>query len=86
MTTDHTLVLFQRFKLETADDTAAALLTVAATLGEAATKRDFLNIKQAAECRGVSPSVIYRMVKDGKLKHTKTGRSIRIARADLEAA
>lgn len=85
MNAEQTANLFRRFRADTADDISAAILTLAASLGRAETP-ELLTVAEAAGRRGVSPAVIYRMMKAGQLKYTKTGRSFRIAPADLDAA
>ncbi|HEX4144729.1 MAG TPA: helix-turn-helix domain-containing protein [Pirellulales bacterium] len=84
--TDQTLILFRRFKAETGDVQAAAMLTLAhALLGEKQSSAP-LTVKAAAERLGVSPDVVYSLCNSGQLKHRRVGRSIRIEASDLDAA
>lgn len=76
--------LFDRFKQQT-DDTSAAILVLASILqGE---QPELLTVKQAAERLNVSPDCVYQMVEAGKLKHQRVGKgrrgTIRIAVSDL---
>jgi excisionase family DNA binding protein len=82
--TDQTLIIFQRFKAETGDTSAAAMLTLAHALLSNDAKP--LTVKQAADKRGVSVDVIYDLCREGKLRHRRTGRKITIDPADLQAA
>lgn len=74
--------LFDQFRKQT-DDTSAAILTLASILqGDQADKP--LTVKQAASRLGVSPETIYSLVESKKLRHQRVGRAIRIYPADLQ--
>lgn len=75
--------IFDQFKAQTGDVSAAAMLTLAAALLPAS---EPLTVKQAAERRGVSVDAIYDLCNSGQLRHRRIGKAIRIEAADLDAA
>lgn len=77
------LGLFQRFKEDT-DDVSAAILTLATILNGA--NDQLLSVKQAADALGVSRDSVYELVNSGRLKYRKIGRAIRINASDLDRA
>lgn len=72
---------YQRFYSMTGDPTAAALLTLAEAIG--AEKPDMLTVGDAAKALGLSLSKTYELVREGRLRHNRIGRAIRISPADL---
>lgn len=66
----------------TGEPIAAAMLTLAKVLEE---KPDTvaLTVKQAAKSLGVNAQTVYRMCAEGRIRHQKIGRSIRIQPEDL---
>lgn len=75
--------IFDQFKAQTGDTSAAAMLTLAAALLPANESKP-LTVKQAAERKGVSVDLIYDACKKWKLKHRKLGRKILIEPDDLD--
>lgn len=73
--------IFDQFKAQTGDVSAAAMLTLASALLPASKP---LTVKQAAERRGVSIDALYDLCRDGKLRHKRTGRKITIQPDDLD--
>lgn len=45
---------------------------------------EHLTVKQAADLANISERQIYRLVEDNQIKHRRVGRTIRVARSDLE--
>ena len=80
----HIQTLFDRFRQQT-DDVSAALLTLASVLvGE---QPELLTVKQAAARLNVSTDTVYQLCEAGKLKHQRVGNgrgTIRILPADLQ--
>jgi excisionase family DNA binding protein len=74
--------MFDQFKAQTGDVSAAAMLTLAAVMLDTKQEKP-LGVKDAAERRGVSIDVIYDLCREGKLRHRRTGRRITIDPADL---
>ena len=80
---NQTQAIFDQFKAQTGDVSAAAMLTLAhAMMGDSESKP--LTVKQAAERKCVSVDLIYDACKKWKLKHRKLGRKILIDPADLD--
>jgi putative molybdopterin biosynthesis protein len=46
---------------------------------------EFMTQKELAEILRLSPLTVYRLTKRGEIKAFKVGRSLRYARADIEA-
>ena len=45
---------------------------------------DLLTVREVADLLRVTPMTVYRAIEAGTLKHLRFGRTIRIARSDLE--
>lgn len=45
----------------------------------------FLNVPAVAALLGVSPQLVYKLVREGKLPYTRIGRCVRIRQRDLDA-
>ena len=80
-----TQAIFDRFRHQTGDTSAAAMLTLAYAMLDCQQEKP-LSVREAAQRKGVGDDLIYRACKEGHLKHEKIGRTIRIRPADLEAA
>jgi excisionase family DNA binding protein len=77
--------LFRQYKAETAGDIAsAALLTLATIMDGGERPGGPLTVRQAAERRGVSVDLIYDACREGRLRHRRVGRAIRIDAADVD--
>jgi excisionase family DNA binding protein len=74
---------YQRYLKLTNDPGAAATLVLATVMADRPV-HEMLTPKQAATAVGVSVDLIYDLCRDGKLRHQKIGRAIRIHAADLE--
>jgi len=46
-------------------------------------EEEFLTVKEVAECLGVSPKTIYRMVKQGRLRFYSARRHLYFKRKDV---
>jgi excisionase family DNA binding protein len=76
--------LFSHYKSKCDNDTAAALLTVAAVLAKQGDR--MLTVQQAAEVLQCSEDKIYQQCDAGTLPHKRVGRMIRIRESDLKSA
>jgi len=77
---------YQRFLQVTGDAGAAATLVLAEVLAGKADKgpeTDWLGVKDAAQRLKVSETTIYKLCDEGRLRHKRVGRQIRIAPTDL---
>lgn len=76
---------YTRYLGLTGEPVSAAILTLAEVLGgSSATPPVMLTVAQASERLGVSPNLVYQLCSNGRLAHTKFGRSIRISPEALE--
>jgi excisionase family DNA binding protein len=75
---------YNEFLKLTGEPIAAAMLTLAQVIEQ---KPDTvaLSVKQAAKSMGVSEKTIYRLCEEGRLRHQKVGRAVRILPEDLQA-
>ena len=48
-------------------------------------EKEFLTVKEAAECLRISPKTIYRMVKQGRLRFYSARRRLYFRRKDINA-
>ena len=74
--------MFDQFKAQTGDVSAAAMLTLAAAMLDTKEEKP-LTVQQAAGRLGVSVDAVYDLCASGRLRHRKVGRSIRIDPNDL---
>jgi excisionase family DNA binding protein len=75
---------YQHFYSMTGDATAAALLTLAANIGQQNPANDSLTVADAAKALNLSLSKTYELCRQGRLRHQRHGRAVRISAADLE--
>lgn len=73
---------YKHFLTLTGEPTAAALLTLAASI-EKAPEKGLLKVREAAKVLGVSERTIYELCDSQRLKHRRIGRAIRIDEKDL---
>jgi excisionase family DNA binding protein len=67
----------------TGEPIAAAMLTLAQVI-EHKPESVAMSVKQAAKTMGVSEKTIYRLCEEGRLRHQKVGRAVRILPEDLQ--
>lgn len=76
--------VYHEFLKLTGEPIAASMLTLAKVI-ENKPESVALTVKQAARAMNVSERLIYQLCEDGRLRHQKIGRAIRIQPEDLQA-
>jgi excisionase family DNA binding protein len=76
---------WHRFKAETGDPLAAAILTLAAVIASDKGKTTGLTVLEAAEFLGIHETTVRGLCKAERLRCSRVGRAMRFTTADLEA-
>jgi excisionase family DNA binding protein len=87
MNIDQTADLFDEFKRLTDCAPSAAMLTLAhAILSKGQSDApEYVSVRRAAELLNVGQDSVYDLCREGRLRHRRIGRTIRIRPRDLDA-
>jgi excisionase family DNA binding protein len=64
---------------------SGGLTSISRSVHDKALERSTLTVQEAAEVLGLSPSMIYKMSKNGQLPTTRAGRRVLVMRHDPDA-